>query len=224
MRGTVITERVRAPRHTARSVAPWHRSARSRVSVETWEDLKSDVGCVTEPDSWASSSCYTWLVTPEIVLLLCCYVTTCCRWVSWVSPALITHCPQLRPAPQRCLKSWWTGWSWKSSADIHGFQMVHVNDFCAPLTQTQPTWGWYLCLKVKCLNECWLDDPPPWEWPLMTLSNIIHCHHQVKCQNYSLIFSFCWNITHIFKLACYVKWKYLQYWCFPPIRLQNKVL
>lgn len=218
MRGTVITERVRAPRHTARSVAPWHRSARSRVSVETWEDLKSDVGCVTEPDSWASSSCYTWLVTPEIVLLLCCYVTTCCRWVSWVSPELITHCPQLRPAPQSCLKSCWSGWSWKSSADIHGFQMVHVNHFCAPMTQTQATGGWYLCLKMKCLNECWLDDPPSVR---MTLNDPIKRHplsSSGQMLTYSLIFSFCWNITHIFKLAGSVTWKYLQYWYFPPIQ------
>ncbi len=37
-------------------------------------DLKSNGRCVTEPDSSASSSCYTRFVTPEIVLLLCCNV------------------------------------------------------------------------------------------------------------------------------------------------------
>ncbi len=37
-------------------------------------DLKSNGRCVTEPDSSASSSCYTRFVTPEIALLLCCNV------------------------------------------------------------------------------------------------------------------------------------------------------
>lgn len=64
------------------------------------EDLKSDSKCVTTPDSWASSSSYTWLVTAEIVLL-CCYVTTRCRWdhgyhQCWVSPSA----PRLLSAPQ----------------------------------------------------------------------------------------------------------------------------
>lgn len=179
---------------------PWHRSVRSCVSVETWEDLKSDGGCVTEPDSLASSSCYTGLVTPEIELLLCCYVTTCCRWVSRVSPALITHCPQLLPAPQRglscccCCLSLSVCWSvqvqtetfeisqqilerisMKFCKDIHSSQ----TNFCDPQTfnaTTRLTSVRLSEMSQQLLDQLWLssDSHESNEW------NFICGHYHVK--------------------------------------------
>lgn len=130
----------------------WRVAPRARIMTQecqklclcgNLEDLKSEGGCVTEPDSWASSSCYTCLVTPEIVPLLCCYVTTWSWWVSWlswVSATVVTRCPRLRPPPQR--------------GPTLG---LNPNDFWDPVTfPPVPREVWYLNPRQKFLNKCWL--------------------------------------------------------------------
>ena len=63
-------------------VAPWHRSVRSCVSVETWEDSSGD-GCVTRAWLVGFQLLLHWTRETRETLLLCRYMTTCCRKVSW---------------------------------------------------------------------------------------------------------------------------------------------